>query len=130
MDANPHRRSQKHLQKLRIQAGSWLRELREKRGLSQRDLAERVGAACYTLIAQLESGRGRIPSQCYQAWADALGITPQEFVRTLNAFYDPASQDIVFADPARVQPVLVRARRSSIRLQRSESRRRTPTTKP
>ena len=42
---------------LRKEAGLWLKELREKRGLSQRQL----GANYYTFISQLELGRVRIP---------------------------------------------------------------------
>lgn len=46
---------------LRKEAGLWLKELRERRGLSQRQMAEKVGGNYYTFISQLESGRGRIP---------------------------------------------------------------------
>src|SRR5262245_44133442 len=43
--------SQKQLrQTLRKEAGRWLRELREERGLSQRELAKKVGVEVYTLI--------------------------------------------------------------------------------
>jgi len=68
-------------QLLRKEAGRWLRELREKRGLSQRELAERVGAEVYTLISQLEHGRGHIPPDRYLVWAEALEIEPGELVR-------------------------------------------------
>ena len=71
-------------QLLRKEAGRWLRELREKRGLSQRELAHKVGAEIYTLISQLEQGRGRIPPDRYLVWADALGIEPAELVRRLS----------------------------------------------
>ena len=68
-------------QVLRKEAGHWLRELREKRGLSQRELAAKVGAEVYTLISQLESGRGRIHPDRYLVWAQALGIEPDELAR-------------------------------------------------
>jgi transcriptional regulator with XRE-family HTH domain len=68
-------------QVLRKEAGRWLRELREKRGLSQRELAEKVGAEVYTLISQLEHGRGRIPPDRYLVWAEVLGIEPSELAR-------------------------------------------------
>ena len=73
---------------MRNKAGFWLRELRKKRGLSQRDLAAKVGAEFYTIISQLESGRGQIPPDRYLDWATALEIAPEEFVRSLMAFYD------------------------------------------
>ena len=37
-------------------------------------------------ISQLETGRGRIPRDRYQIWADALKIPPKESYRTFCAF--------------------------------------------
>jgi len=98
MYSHPQRRSAKLTQKLRAQAGSWLRDLREKRGLSQRDFAQKVGAEYYTFISQLENGRGRIPPDRYLVWAEALGVEPREFVRELMSYYDPITYDIVFGE--------------------------------
>jgi ribosome-binding protein aMBF1 (putative translation factor) len=86
----------KQRRKLRNSAGRWLRELREKRGLSQRELAQKVGAEYYTLISQLEHGRGRIAPDRYLVWAKALGVEPREFVRQLMFYYDPVTYDIIF----------------------------------
>jgi transcriptional regulator with XRE-family HTH domain len=86
---------------LRKEAGRWLRQLREELGLSQRELADKVGAEIYTLIAQLEHGRGRIPPDRYLVWADALEIERREFVRRLTYFYDPEIYRIVFQEHAR-----------------------------
>jgi len=69
---------------LRKEAGRWLQKLREKRGLSQRELAEKVGAEVYTLISQLEHGRGRIPPDRYLVWAEALEIEPGELARRFH----------------------------------------------
>ena len=77
--------------KRRRDAGNWLRALRERRGLSQRELAKRVGIGYYTLIAQLEHGRGRIPSSQYLVWAQALGIELDEFIRGLTSFFGPGT---------------------------------------
>ena len=88
-------------QLLRKEAGDWLRKLREKRGLSQRELADKVGAEVYTLIAQLEHGRGRISPDRYLMWADALETDRREFVRRLTYYYDPGIYKIVFQDHAR-----------------------------
>src|SRR5215467_15153577 len=96
MYIHPQRRSSELTQKLRDQAGVWLRELREMRGLSQRELAARVGAEYYTFISQLETGRGRIPPDHYLIWAHALGIDKREFVRTLMSYYDPVTYRILF----------------------------------
>jgi transcriptional regulator with XRE-family HTH domain len=81
---------------LRREAGRWLRELREKRGLSQRELAEMTGTEYYTFVSQLETGRGRIPAENYMKWAEVLEIEPKVFVRTLMRYYDPLTHDILF----------------------------------
>jgi transcriptional regulator with XRE-family HTH domain len=86
--------------KLRQEAGRWLRGLREERNLSQRDLAALVGIDYYTFISQLESGRGRIPPDRYEAWARALGVAPKKFVHTLMRFYDPVTFAILFGEGA------------------------------
>ena len=85
------------VQELRKAGGLWLRELREKRGLSQRQLAGLIGADYYTFISQLETGRGRIPPDRYIVWAAALGVKADEFVKQLMRFYDPVTYDILFA---------------------------------
>lgn len=100
MYTHPQRRSSELTQKLRSRAGTWLRELREQRGLSQRELAAQVGAEYYTFISQLETGRGRIPPDRYLAWAHALGVDKREFVRTLMSFYDPVTYGILFDQSA------------------------------
>lgn len=96
MYSHPQRLSDKATKALRSQAGAWLRELRERCGLSQRELAAKVGAEYYTFISQLETGRGRIPPDRYLAWATALKVEPEEFVRTLMSYYDPVTYGILF----------------------------------
>lgn len=96
MYSNPQRRSDKLTQKLRMQAGLRSRDLREKSGLTQREMAKRVGAEYYTFISQLENGRGRIPPDRYLDWADALGVEPREFVLGLMSYYDPVTYRIIF----------------------------------
>jgi DNA-binding XRE family transcriptional regulator len=96
MYTHAQRRTAKLAQKLRKGVGRWLRELREKRGLSQRELAQKVGAEYYTLISQLEHGLGRIPPDRYLVWADALGVDPREFLRRLMSYYDPVTYGILF----------------------------------
>ncbi len=81
---------------LRREGGRYLKELREARGLSQRQLAQLVGVEYYTFISQLETGRGRIPPDRYRAWADALGISAKDLVRNVMRFYDPLTYEILF----------------------------------
>jgi transcriptional regulator with XRE-family HTH domain len=97
MYGNPQSRLSKEVQDLRRHGGRWLKEKREQAGLSQRELAEQVGAEYYTFISQLETGRGRIPPDRYLVWAQALRINAREFVRELMRFYDPVTHDILFS---------------------------------
>lgn len=97
MYSNPQKRSDKRTQELRREAGMWLRQLREKRGLTQRELAAQVGTEYYTFISQLETGRGRMPPDRYKVWAEALGVPPKEFVKRLMRYYDPVTFEILFA---------------------------------
>lgn len=96
MFSNPQRRSDMAVQSLRREAGCYLRELREGKGLSQRQLAELVGTEYYTFVSQLETGRGRIPPEKYEVWAKALDVPVQEFVYHLLRYYDPVTFRLLF----------------------------------
>jgi ribosome-binding protein aMBF1 (putative translation factor) len=82
----------------RKQAGSWLREKRQKAGLSQMDLANRLGLRYYTFVSQIENGFGRVPSHLLAAWARALGVRPSQFARVLLGYYDPALYRALFEE--------------------------------
>ena len=89
-------RCEPEAQLLRRQAGRWLKQKREERNLSQRQLADLLGLDYYTFISQLETGRGRIPPERYADWARSLGMEPQEFVYVLMRYYDPITFSILF----------------------------------
>ncbi len=95
---NPQKLNEPHVQQLRQDAGRWLKELRESKNMTQRDLAMRVGAEYYTFISQLENGRGRIPPDRYADWAKALDVPVRPFVKKLMGFYDPVTYDLLFGD--------------------------------
>jgi transcriptional regulator with XRE-family HTH domain len=95
MYGNPQKRTTE-VQELRREGGRWLKELREKAGLSQRQMADAVGADYYTFISQLETGRGRIPPDRYEIWAKALNISPRYFVREVLRYYDPITFSLLF----------------------------------
>lgn len=83
-------------QDLRLQAGAWLKMVREEAGLSQRELAEKVGALYYTFISQIEGGKGRIPAERYEAWAQALDIPSRDFAVRMLSFYEPSTYELIF----------------------------------
>jgi transcriptional regulator with XRE-family HTH domain len=103
MYTNPQKRSEPEAQHLRREAGRWLKQKREERGLSQRQLADMLGIEYYTFISQLETGRGRIPPERYVDWAHALGVTPKAFVFALMRYYDPITFSILFGDETNQQ---------------------------
>jgi transcriptional regulator with XRE-family HTH domain len=82
--------------RLRKQAGTWLKELRARAGLSQIDLAEVLGFKYYTFISQVENGFGRVPTESLEAWARALGVEPSGFARELLSYYDPELYRLLF----------------------------------
>ena len=98
MYGNPQRPASPAVQTLRREGGRWLRSKREAAGLSQRQLAGKVGSEYYTFISQIEAGRGRIAPDRYQDWAGALGLDPRIFVTELMRFYDPVTFSILFPE--------------------------------
>jgi transcriptional regulator with XRE-family HTH domain len=99
MHGNPQRAATFRAHELRREGGKWLKEKREQANLSQRQLAAKVGAEYYTLISQLETGRGRVASDQYLVWSEVLGVPREEFVRAMLRFYDPVTYDILFSNP-------------------------------
>ena len=99
MHGNPQRAATFRAHELRREGGKWLKEKREQANLSQRQLAAKVGAEYYTLISQLETGRGRVASDQYLVWSEVLGVLREEFVRAMLRFYDPVTYDILFSNP-------------------------------
>ncbi|WP_298873196.1 helix-turn-helix transcriptional regulator [uncultured Bradyrhizobium sp.] len=85
------------LRQLRQRGGLLLRERRKNLGLSQRELAERIGLAPYTIVAQLESGVGRIEPAQYVTWADALELPIAQFVARLLEHTDPYAYNLFVA---------------------------------
>ena len=81
---------------LRKQAGRWLKVMREQAGLTQADLADRLGLRYYTFISQVEGGHGRVPSEQFEAWAVALGIDPRHFTQVMLKHYDPPVYWLLF----------------------------------
>jgi transcriptional regulator with XRE-family HTH domain len=80
----------------RKRAGSWLKELREQAGLTQMDVASRVGFKYYAFVSQVENGFSRVPTEKLEAWALTLGVEPPRFARHLMSFYEPELHRILY----------------------------------
>ena len=81
---------------LRKQAGDWLKQRRADAGLSQVDLAARLGLKYYTFISQVENGFSRVPTESMAAWASALGLEPAAFAKHLLLYYEPELYRLLF----------------------------------
>ena len=74
---------------LRRRLGLWLKQERERQGLTQADLAADLNLRYYSFISQVENGLGRIPQDLYAAWAAALDIDGPVFARCVLAHLEP-----------------------------------------
>ena len=92
--ADPNRAAE--TKELRRDAGRWLKAAREEAGLTQAELAARLGLRYYTFVSQVESGLGRVPVDLQAGWAEALGRDPRAFARTLLPFYEPELNRLLF----------------------------------
>jgi transcriptional regulator with XRE-family HTH domain len=81
---------------LRKEAGRWLQNLRKEAGLSQIELAQKLGLKYYTFISQIENGFGRVPSESMEQWARALNVDPAGFARELLSYYDRELYRLLF----------------------------------
>jgi transcriptional regulator with XRE-family HTH domain len=81
---------------MRRRSGVYLREARIRAGLTQIEIARLVGFPYYTMVSQLEQGRGFVPPERYAAYADALGIDRQEFVKEQLRVQNPWAHAILF----------------------------------
>jgi transcriptional regulator with XRE-family HTH domain len=99
-------KSRDDLGALRRECGQWLKDKREAAGLSQREIAAKVGIEYYTFISQIEAGRGRVPPERYEAYALGLGVDPREFTMTMLRYNEPIVFELLFkGEPAPVQTV-------------------------
>jgi transcriptional regulator with XRE-family HTH domain len=81
---------------LRKQAGDWLKQRRADAGLSQVDLAAKLGLKYYTFISQVENGFSRVPTETMEAWATQLGLDPAAFAKHLLVYYEPELHRLLF----------------------------------
>lgn len=81
---------------LRKLAGDWLKQRRADVGLSQADLAARLGLKYYTFISQVENGFSRVPTELLGLWADQLGLERRAFTRHLLMYYEPELYRLLF----------------------------------
>ena len=74
---------------LRKDGGLFIKALRTKAGLTQREVAVALNMNYYTMVAQMEAGTARIPPNTYAAYAKVMGVEHRVFTRKLMQYYDP-----------------------------------------
>ena len=84
----------KKLSQLRREGGLLLKRRRELLGMTQKQIAERVGLEPYTVIDQLEHGLGRIEPYHYPQWADALELPLRRLVAEVLRHVDPFAHEL------------------------------------
>lgn len=82
------------LRELRCEGGLLLKQRRELLGMSQKQIAERVGLPAYTIVDQLEHGVGRIEAHQYPEWADALQLPLRTLVAEVLRHIDPFAHEL------------------------------------
>jgi transcriptional regulator with XRE-family HTH domain len=80
----------------RKQAGTWLKGLREEAGLTQSELANRLGFKYYAFISQVETGFSRLPTGKMEVWAQTVGMEPRRFAQRLLAYYEPELHRVLY----------------------------------
>ena len=82
-DSKYHIEMRERLKSARVGAGAYIKAVRLQAKLSQRELAENLGLPLYSLVDMVEKGVTYIKPEALEAWAEALGVDPQEFERKL-----------------------------------------------
>ena len=91
--------------KRRKKAGAWLRGVREAAGLTQLELARRLGMKYYAFVSQVETGFCRLPTAKLEPWALALEVDPTAFAKQLIFFYEPGLYRLLYdLEPERDAP--------------------------
>lgn len=80
----------------RRDAGAWLRNLREQAGLTQMEVATRLGFKYYAFVSQVETGFSRLPTGKIEPWAQAMGVEPRQFARRLISYYEPELHRVLY----------------------------------
>jgi len=83
---------------LKLALGAYVRELRERRGMTQADLAKAVGLRFNTAVSAIEVGRNTIPPERYLDFANALGVNPRTFMRRVLQLTNPWAFALLFSD--------------------------------
>jgi transcriptional regulator with XRE-family HTH domain len=97
--------SKSELTARRKELGVWLKELREKAGLSQTALASRVKADYYSFVSQVETGLTPLPPSKIEAWADALQVDHRTFAISVLRAANPVLYRMLYGQASPDEPL-------------------------
>lgn len=90
-------------------AGSWLKGIRQKRGLTQQQLSVALHLKRLQNVSHIEAGYVRLPPDLFRPWSEAMGLQDRRVAMLLISFYTPDLFAILFdeapPDPDRDFPV-------------------------
>lgn len=79
-----------------IAAGNYLKRLRTTAELTQLQIAKVLEEDYQSVVGAWENGRAPMPSRHYAAFAQATGVDPVEFARTILQWHDPSLWNVLF----------------------------------
>ncbi len=88
---------------MRQLGSAWLREKREKCGLSQREVSNRLGIDSHTFISAIESGGPSLPEDRWEEYAQILGIDWPEFCKNMIMYFKPDIYRSLFGEPSKTE---------------------------
>ena len=83
--------------------GNQLKGYRINRGLTQKELADKIGVEYYTMISQMELGYMAIPPALWLPIAEELQIDAQQWVLTLLVEYQPELYKALFRNKSKTE---------------------------
>lgn len=83
------------IKRLQLELGAYMRQLREAKGLTQRQLAAQVGVTD-NHISDIENGVRKMSPERYVQFAKVLGVERPEFGKRILLHYDPFTYELLF----------------------------------
>ena len=75
--------------KWHLALADYIRDARLSAGLTQAELADKIGATSKQFVSGIETGRTSVPPERLGEFADALGIDRAEFTKTVLRYSNP-----------------------------------------
>ncbi len=105
MDKSGRKLTNDIVKRLQLELGAYMRQLREARGLTQRQLAGLVGVTD-NHISDIENGVRKMSPERYEQFAKQLGVDRSEFGKRILLHYDPFTYKMLYPGSKKVDAIL------------------------